>query len=576
MAKKKSKKKTDNIVEEQRIDNKSVEDADTFSGESDVLSDESKTKLTEKEDKAVKNNNKKKKTTSKTNKKPKNKNDNADAESNDQETKEVEETSVAIADNALNEEPKTIEEDNKPESNDDSALQADKKKKNIVPLIAAGIILATFVFLLVLLPLIRQNDAIEKIGNGRNEEAIIELDGLVPLFRINELKEEAFDNIAYEIAEEVQNSHIKFSSDVFKIGPITDRSINLYDEFEEISFIVNYANEECDAFVECYAEKEYDGSEWALTRCDILSTRYEVKKNCDQSIPDEIVFSEFPKAAFVEKGEQNQLYQSFIYEYKDIDPEDPFYYDINRLNALCTYNPSKKEWTVSEITSSVIDTEEIPLKEYITSAFTIKLPEAWVMRIYESSWANDYNGEHNEQYNYSYEWFAREEDTSGFQTKDGTPGIFSIGINAGTNNSYSSNNNKGQTINADSLGKGKLTEYDSYNGRRSVSASFSPKFKGFVSSFFVSSEYVDADRMISIVNGIKYKTTTYTCEVLVNKLNIRKWASVSSERVGSTSKGQKHKATEVQDGYDGYRWYRIGEEQWIADLNGEYLKITYK
>ena len=235
---------------------------------------------------------------------------------------------------------------------------------------------------------------------------------------------------------------------------------------------------------------------------------------------------------------------------------------------------AENKWVVAEVKKSIASTEEIPFKEFTTSIFKISLPEAWFLKMNESSWSYDYGEEHHESYNYSYNWFVSKEDSLNYSEKDGGPTLLTISISADNYNTYSSSNNTGKTVNTNSFGKGKLYEYN-YNDFYSYSLSFNPTIKGLTSSMYVSSGFTDSDALIDILNNAKLKNSTYNLEVLVKKLNIRQWGSTNSQVVGSASKGQKYTATEVQDNYDGYRWYRIDEEKWMADLDGEYLKVTY-
>ena len=467
-------------------------------------------------------------------------------------------------------------EDLKPEENTDLEKPSEelKKKDNLIPIAMILIIAFVLVFLIVLLPLSKKNSALEKIENGQNEEAIAELSGIVPLFGINDLKQEAMNNIIYELAEELQRRNQKFSSDNFSIDSINDSTVDIFDDYEEANFVVNYSNKNASAVVNCHAEKTYDGSVWQTDKLDIVSAEYLVNKECDQSVPDETISKEYQDAEFVEKTEKEQLHQTFVYEYKSIDEENPFYYAINRLNVLCTYNMAENKWVVAEVKKSIVSTEEIPYKEFTTSIFKISLPEAWYLKMYESSWSHEYDGEHHESYSYSYNWFVSKEDSLKYSEKDGGPTLLTISISADNYNTPYQSNNPGKSINSTSFGKGKLYEYN-YNDFYSYSLSFNPTIKGLTSSMYVSSGFTDPDALIDILNNAKLKNTTYNLEVLVKKLNIRQWGSTNSQVVGSASKGQKYTATEVQDNYDGYRWYRIDEEKWMADLDGEYLKVTY-
>ena len=64
-----------------------------------------------------------------------------------------------------------------------------------------------------------------------------------------------------------------------------------------------------------------------------------------------------------------------------------------------------------------------------------------------------------------------------------------------------------------------------------------------------------------------------TGSVKVNGLNIRSKPSTSGERVGSAVNGKSYDVYEVASG-EGYTWYRIADNQWIADKGGEWVNYT--
>lgn len=58
-----------------------------------------------------------------------------------------------------------------------------------------------------------------------------------------------------------------------------------------------------------------------------------------------------------------------------------------------------------------------------------------------------------------------------------------------------------------------------------------------------------------------------TVKVNVDSLNIRKEAGTSSDKNGTAIKGETYDVYETKD-VEGYTWYRIGENQWIASGDG--------
>ena len=59
----------------------------------------------------------------------------------------------------------------------------------------------------------------------------------------------------------------------------------------------------------------------------------------------------------------------------------------------------------------------------------------------------------------------------------------------------------------------------------------------------------------------------------VNHLNIRPSASKEGESLGQLSEGETRTAYEKKEA-EGYTWYRIGDNKWVADKNGEWLEFN--
>ena len=64
-----------------------------------------------------------------------------------------------------------------------------------------------------------------------------------------------------------------------------------------------------------------------------------------------------------------------------------------------------------------------------------------------------------------------------------------------------------------------------------------------------------------------------TVKVLVDKLNIRSAPSTKAPKKGMTNIGDTYTVYNTTT-REGYTWYRIGEDKWIADKNGEWVRIN--
>ena len=63
-----------------------------------------------------------------------------------------------------------------------------------------------------------------------------------------------------------------------------------------------------------------------------------------------------------------------------------------------------------------------------------------------------------------------------------------------------------------------------------------------------------------------------TVRVKVTKLHIRTQPATTADLVGDAREGATYTYYAAEEG-EGYTWYRIGKDQWIAD-QGEWLEIT--
>ena len=70
----------------------------------------------------------------------------------------------------------------------------------------------------------------------------------------------------------------------------------------------------------------------------------------------------------------------------------------------------------------------------------------------------------------------------------------------------------------------------------------------------------------------KTEKTLGTITSKVNHLNIRSIASKQGDAVGQLSEGDRRTAYEKKES-EGYTWYRIGENEWIADGNGDWVSL---
>ena len=62
----------------------------------------------------------------------------------------------------------------------------------------------------------------------------------------------------------------------------------------------------------------------------------------------------------------------------------------------------------------------------------------------------------------------------------------------------------------------------------------------------------------------------FKIENITGKINIRKAPATDAEKVGTFQKGEILYAFETRQS-EGYTWYKIGEDRWVADKDGEWI-----
>ena len=83
----------------------------------------------------------------------------------------------------------------------------------------------------------------------------------------------------------------------------------------------------------------------------------------------------------------------------------------------------------------------------------------------------------------------------------------------------------------------------------------------------------DSPMFIGVVTDLGEEATGgFVIENIVGSVNIRQKPTTSSEILGETHKGNRFYAYETTEA-EGYTWYRIGEDRWVAD-NGKWFKVV--
>lgn len=83
----------------------------------------------------------------------------------------------------------------------------------------------------------------------------------------------------------------------------------------------------------------------------------------------------------------------------------------------------------------------------------------------------------------------------------------------------------------------------------------------------------DSGGNVSAIGGIDDGETIGKIVIIVDALRVRSSPSTSGEEVAKTTMGEEFRVFEISHA-DGYTWYRIGKNAWIADINSEFAAFS--
>ena len=433
-----------------------------------------------------------------------------------------------------------------------------KRTRFIVPTIG---VLALFVILLFLvLPFLKIGNAKNLFENGEYEEAINSLniirDKEEALSIINKSEEE----IAKRTAEYILKNDKELNKLELSFDKVYDykNSLDYKGKSEVSSFVAEFRNDHF-TYVGKYIaniSKTNDGvwnvMNYTLSESSVVPTVKSDKESADAS-----VLKEYPDAVFREMKEIDE--DEVVYVYDMLSNERPMYRTGYRLSADFSYDIASNSWKLNDIKKEYVDAETIPLKKFITSIFTIDLPETWILTRNEDVYTWKDNSREHTGYNFTYSFYT---------DKSKKNIAMSISVYFSAENTDSINNGK-NNINGLKIGKGVYSEYD-----KSIDASFWPKIRGMNSNFYIYGNGIEETELQQIVDSIRIEDHKYKLAVLVNgTINIRDHYSTKTGKVLSKAKLGNSFTAERAMFNEGYTWFNIAEGQWIADSDEEWLSV---
>jgi len=266
------------------------------------------------------------------------------------------------------------------------------------------------VFVIFCLPLIKENVASSLYANGKYEDALNMLNGTQNRAKSAELINNCEIEIAKRSAEYILKNDTDLKNTGLQLSDISESrcSLDYKNKTETSSFTVDFKNDNY-TFRGSYNavnSKTSDG-QWTVMSYSLINSQIIPELKSDRNIVDAVVLKDYPKAVF---KSSNEISESEIeYLYSVVSPENPLYNTNYNITAKCTYDRNSNSWKVGNISEDYVEATAIKKKEFVTSIFTIELPETWIITRNEEiyTWTNN-DGEHT-HYNYNYSFYTDSE-----------------------------------------------------------------------------------------------------------------------------------------------------------------------
>lgn len=440
--------------------------------------------------------------------------------------------------------------------------QKEQKPNNNIMKIVLFVVIALLLilgFLFGILPLLKENKARSLYEKGQYEEAINVLKDMQGRDNSAKIISDSEYAIAKRSAEYLLDTDSDLKTRGLTLESIEDPRCALdYKNKSEISsFIANYKNGNY-TYKTNYSvsnSRLNDGS-WNMMEYKLVDSQIIPVLQSDQKIADAAVLKDYPAAVFKNTNVVNEAETEYVYEL--ISTERPLYKTGYLLTADCAYDPLSNIWKVSEIRKDLIDSEPIPFKTFKTSIFTISAPETWTMTRNENiyTWTNNSSIHFN--YDYTYNFYPDQTNSSVAMT------LYVYFSADNTNNYY----NGANSITARNIGKGTYTQYD-----KSVNVNFWPVIRKMNANFNLYANNITIEELQSILDSIVIKDSNYKLTVIKGPINIRNDSSSRTGTVlGKAAEGNTFTASRAVMN-EGYTWFEIGEGRWIADNNGEWIRV---
>ncbi|MBQ1482381.1 MAG: hypothetical protein IIZ28_02300 [Erysipelotrichaceae bacterium] len=436
-----------------------------------------------------------------------------------------------------------------------------KKKKSSAKfiLIAVLILLLLAAFLVFGLPMIKKSSARSSYEKGRYEEAIHAAEGIDD-DESKQIIEDSERQIAERIAQFLLENNSELKDTDLRPDGIGDVKVVLdyKNRSENVSFTARYKNDRY-TYKGTYDAKlsgTGDGN-WNVIDYSLKDSAIIPKRKCDKQTVDSLVHKEYPLAQYRSMKAASEARSDYYYDLLSYDR--PLYKTGYELTANMYYDIPSDSWKLLKIDREMVNEKKIPFDTFVTSIFTIDVPETWILTRNEDIYTwKDKSGEHT-NYNYYYGFYPNAEKNQS---------ALNISVFFTTEKNEPSDSGKKQ-ISAKELGEGTCS---SYTG--SITAYFRPKIRKMDSAFTIYANGINEEELQTILDSIVIKDHSYKLTVIAEgDINIRNSHSAKTGEVVATGKkGNTYTASRALYN-EGYTWFNIAPDQWIADQDGEWIQV---
>jgi len=403
------------------------------------------------------------------------------------------------------------------------------------------------------------------IGNylynqGRYEDAIVLVKGMTDSEEAKHIIEDCDYKIAEKSAEYILNNNKELKEYGLKLDRVYEQknSLDYKGKNEITSFVAEYINDRF-TYRGTYAAsivKKGDGA-WGITAYSEKDHQIIPVKKPSKVLAGSAIVEEYPEARYKETRQISE--SEVIYVFEMFSWDKPLYKTGYEISSRCSYDIETDSWKLDDIQKELKESEEIPFKKFVTSIFTIDLPESWIITRNEEIETKKVKTTEYKEYKYTYTFYTDlERDTELMK--------ISVEFSSDVKNTSIMGSN---TITGKRIGIG---TYSAINNTYNLS--FQPKIREMNSTFVISGYGISKEELQKVVDSIAIVDRHYKLTVIPEGVfNIRDDFSSKNGNVVATAKqGDQFTASRAVFSED-YTWYSITDSKWIADKDGEWLLV---